>query len=177
MNRLCNAFHIGSSSAGELPGRLLGCMLILALAAASLADEKRPDAKPKAAVQEMELRGKVVCLPEEMHRLHQAALPTKHEHLYGFKAEDGKYYTLLRTKYSEALFVDEQVRQKELALKGRLFPDTRIFEPTTLRSVRSGKVFDLVYYCGICEIYAVAPGICECCQAQTELIEKPVEKK
>ena len=48
------------------------------------------------------LRGKVVCLSEEMHHLYQAPLSTGHEHLYGFRTHDGKYYTLLRTKFSEA---------------------------------------------------------------------------
>lgn len=177
MNTLGHDFHIRSNSAGAQWRYWIGSALVLALVAASLADEKGTESKPKAEVPLVEVRGQVVCLPEEMHRLHQAPLPTKHEHLYGFKSGDGKYYTLLRTKYSEALFADEQVRQKELVLKGRLFPDTQIFEPAALRSVRSGKVFDLVYYCGICEIYAVAPGLCECCQAQMELIEKLAEKK
>lgn len=143
------------------------------------ADEPKRDGKSAAVPtpKEVELRGRVVCLAEEMHRLHEATIPTRHEHLYGFKSEDGKYYTLLRTKYSEALFADEQVRAKELVLKGRLFPNTQIFETVTLRSLRNGKLCDLVYYCVICEIYAVAPGVCECCQGPTELIEKPSESR
>jgi hypothetical protein len=125
-------------------------------------------------VPEIELRGKIVCLPEEMQQLHQTDLPTQHEHLYGFKSDDGKYYTLLRTKYSEALFADKRLHAKQLLLKGRLFPNSQIFEPITLRSVRDGVVHDLYYYCAVCEIFAVAPGICECCQGPTELVEKPL---
>src|ERR1051325_4602209 len=41
------------------------------------------NSNPGALVQ---LRGKVVCLPEEMHRLFQASLPSKHDHIYGFRA-------------------------------------------------------------------------------------------
>ncbi len=156
--------------------------LALSLVLTAPADDRRPKTErtaPKSAQElpEIQLRGKVVGLPEEMHRLHQAELPTRHEHLYGFKTEEGTYFTLLRTKYSEALFGDDRVREKELLLKGRLFPKTQIFEPITLRSVRDGVVNDLFYYCSVCEIFAVAPGICECCQGPTELIEKPVKAR
>jgi len=138
-------------------------------------DQTSPSQTTASPTELIQLRGKVVCLPEEMNRLHQASLPTGHEHLYGFKADDRKYYTLLRTKFSEALFVDQRFREKELLIKGRVFPDTQIFEPTVIRSVRNGVVHDLYYYCDICDIQAVAPGPCECCQGPTELIEKPLQ--
>jgi hypothetical protein len=127
-----------------------------------------------AAPKEIQLRGRVVCLVEEMHRLFQTDLPSQHEHLYGFKTDDGKYYTLLRTKFSEALFVDERLREKQLILKGPLFPNTQIFEPITLRSLRDGVVYELYYYCTICDIESVSPAPCACCQGPVELIEKPL---
>jgi len=71
----------------------------------------------------MELQGKVVCLPEEMHRVYQTDLPTNHEHIYGFKTTNGIYYTLLRTKLSEALFADQRLREKELLLTGNALPN------------------------------------------------------
>ena len=126
------------------------------------------------APQEILLRGKVVCLSEELHRLYQTDLAAQHEHLFGFKTDDGKYYTLLRTKYSEALFVDQRLREKQLILKGRLFPNTQLFEPIALRSMRDGVVHELYYYCTICAIRSVSPAPCECCQGPVELVEKPV---
>src|SRR5260221_9811271 len=89
-------------------------LLMLPLAGLAATNEMQS----AATIPLVEVRGRVVCLPEEMHRLYQAALPTAHEHVYGFKAENGKYYTLLRTKYSEALFADARFREKELLLKG-----------------------------------------------------------
>ena len=143
----------------------------------ALAATNQPPQKPKVAASELiELHGRVVCLAEEMHRLRDAPLPTGHQHLYGFKTQDGGYYTLLRTKFSEALFADERFRQKELLLKGRVFPDSRIFETATIRSIRNGRVYDLYYYCDVCDIQAVAPGPCECCQGPTELVEKPLQE-
>ncbi len=129
------------------------------------------------ASQEIQLRGRVVCLAEEMHRLYRADLPTNHSHVYGFRTEDGKYFTLLRTKYSEALFTDKRLHEKDLLLKGQTFPGTQVFEPIILRSVQNGVVNDLIYYCAVCEIFSVAPGICDCCQDPTELVEKPLAQK
>jgi hypothetical protein len=126
-----------------------------------------------AESQEIQLQGRVVCLAEEMHRSHQAELPTKHEHVYGLKTKEGKLYTILRGTYSEALFVDARVREKELLLKARLFPNSQIIEVTRIRSVRNGVVHDLFYYCTICAIRSPSPDICACCQEPVELVEKP----
>src|SRR5262245_1243755 len=91
----------------------VGCWLLLLLITGPLpaigaTNEVRPDTIL------VEIRGRVVCLAEEMHQRHEAALPTGHQHLYGFKTQEGKYYTLLRTKFSEALFSDPRFREKEL---------------------------------------------------------------
>jgi hypothetical protein len=153
----------------------VGCSLLLLLTmwsvpALGATNEVKRDASPAL----VEIRGRVVCLAEEMHQRHEAALPTGHEHLYGFKTQDAKYYTLLRTKFSEALFADARFREKELLLKGRIFPNSQIFETMTIRSIRNGVVHDIYYYCDVCDIQAVAPGPCECCQGPTELVEKPL---
>jgi hypothetical protein len=140
-----------------------------------------PPAKPTPAVsgmaqtnQQVQLRGRVVCLAEEMHRIHQTDLPTKHAHLYGFRTTEGMFHTLLRTRLSEALFVDARLREKDLILKGRLLPQTQLFDVTAIRSVRNGVVCDLYYYCSVCDIESVSPDSCACCQGPVELVEKPL---
>ncbi|MBI4325048.1 MAG: hypothetical protein HY674_07260 [Chloroflexi bacterium] len=133
------------------------------------------DPNPAQAPQTVRLQGRVICLAEEMHKLFQAHVAARHEHLYGFKAKDGNVYTLLRTKQSEALFVDQRLLNKELIVKGRVFPQTQILEVTgNLQSIREGVVNDLYYYCDICAITTVAPGPCLCCQAPVELVERPL---
>jgi hypothetical protein len=118
-----------------------------------------------------EFPGRIVCLPEEMNRLHKTELPTRHEHIYGLRAVDGTAYTLLRTRLSEALFVDERVRGKELVLRARLLPKTQILDVSAIRSVKDGVVHDLYYYCIICDIESVSPDECACCQGVVELKE------
>ena len=124
--------------------------------------------------EEVELRGNIVCLAEEMHTHYNVELFGKHEHLYGVKAEDGKYYTLLWTSLAEALFVDERLHEKDLILNGRVFPKTQLLEIIRFSSIKDGIVHELYYYCDTCYIRAVAPGDCDCCQAPVELIEKPL---
>jgi hypothetical protein len=155
-----------------------GCAAVLALGLAGVVLPAETNgnsgaSKKATAIHEVELRGKIVCLPEALHELYHTDLPANHEHVWGFKTTDGTFYTLLRTKLSEALFVDEQVRKKELILKGRVFPKTQIFEMTDMKSVRNGVVCDLYYYCDVCAIKTLSPGPCMCCQGPVTLVEKP----
>jgi hypothetical protein len=136
---------------------------------------KKNASKTTDSRSQVELRGRVVSLAEEMHERFGADLPTKHDPVYGLKTSDGKYYTLLRTKSSEALFADSEVRQRELLLKGHLFAGSQIFEPMTIRSVKKGVVYDVIYWCDTCSIESIAPGICDCCQGPVRLIERPVK--
>lgn len=116
-------------------------------------------------------RGRVVCLTEG--NVKPAA---NHEHVYGFKTSEGKTHKLVRTRLSEALFVDKRLHDKDLLLNGTLSADGQSFEPTMIRSVKNGVVHDVFYWCEICAIEAVAPEICVCCQGPVELVEKPLKK-
>jgi hypothetical protein len=135
-----------------------------------------PDSKNRGLPRGVELRGRVVCLPEEMHRLYATDLPSQHEHVYGFRATNGVYYTLLRTKWSEGLFVDARLREKELILVGQVLPKTQLFDLSAMRSVKNGAVYDLYYYCDICAIKTLSPGPCMCCQGPVRLEESPLSE-
>jgi hypothetical protein len=121
------------------------------------------------------IRGRIVCLAEEMHAVYDTHLPTNHEHIYGFKAKEGQIFTVLRTKLSEAIFVDERVRDRELILSVRVLPLSRVIDVVTIKSVKDEVVHDLYYYCFICSIRTVDPAICLCCQEPVEFMEVPLE--
>jgi hypothetical protein len=157
-----------------LAAACLGMALVGLCAGADKVPKGNKGAAAGAAPRRAELRGRIVCLPEALHELYHTDLPTDHQHVYSLKTADGTFYVLLRTKLSEALFVDEQVRAKELILTGRVFPGTQVFEMTEMKSVRNGVVCDLYYYCDICAIKTLAPGPCMCCQGPVKLVEKPV---
>lgn len=135
-------------------------------------------AKPTTEVlkpREMELRGKIVCLAEEMHTEYGVELFNTHTHLYGVKTEAGKYYTLLRTSLAEALFIDTRLHEKDLLINSRVFPETQLIEVIRFASIKDSVVHELYYYCDTCYIRTVAPGNCDCCQAPVVLIEKPMD--
>ena len=152
---------------------LFVAVLLLALQYAAGGQEK--PVKVGETVRIVELRGRVVCLAEEMHGRHGAELLTKHEHLWALKADDGKFYTILRGKFSEAIFVDERIRAKELVVKARLFPGAQAIELERLRSVKDGITQDIFYYCDVCAIESVSPEICACCREPVELRERPLK--
>ena len=128
--------------------------------------------KPKP--QEVKLNGKVLCLAEEMKELYNIELDDEHIHLYGFKTEQNKYYTLLNTPLSKALFVDKRLHEKDLIINGRVFPNSQLLEVLRFMSIRDGVVHELYYYCDTCFIRTVAPGNCDCCQAPVVLMERPL---
>jgi len=182
-------------SAGRRPGRasrprypffgqalslsplLLGLMASPPVQAAELGGTSAVKVSQTAANQ-IRLRGRVVCINEEKNRQKGGVeLPAQHEHVWGFKTADGKLYSLLRTKFSEAICLDEQVRSKELVLKGRVLPDNNTFDVAIIHSIRNGLEHDLYYYCDVCSIQFVAPEICVCCQGPVRLVEKPVTDK
>ena len=119
-----------------------------------------------------ELRGRVVCMTENNE---QPKASANHEHVLGFKTAEGKVYKLTKTRFSEALFVDKRLHEKELLLKGNVSEDKKSFDALTIRSIKNGVVHDLYYYCEICAIESVSPGICGCCRMPVELVEKPLK--
>jgi len=155
-----------------------GSLLLLLIAAqyGAFAGERTPGPKSAAtnAIPTVELRGQIVCLSEEMRRLHGASVPDKHQHDYGFKSDSGFLYSLARTSLSEALLTDTNLLGKTFLLKGRIFPRTQIFEVTgNVHTLKAGKVFELFYYCDICSIKSSVPGPCMCCREPVHLVEEP----
>ena len=51
------------------------------------------------------------------------------------------------------------------------------FEVQWLYTVHDGKLFKVRYFCATCNIVALEPGICVCCQQPTELQEIPVRDR
>jgi len=122
--------------------------------------------------QDVKLRGELVCLAEEMQRLHGVQIPPVHEHLQGVRAEDGRLFTLLKTSTSAFLFSDARFRGRSLVLTGRTFPPTGLLEVTRADWIRDGKVYEVYYWCEVCSIKTVDPGPCACCQGPVELRER-----
>ena len=126
----------------------------------------------------LSLRGRVVCLTEELEKRYQI-LPEcqTRGHLYSLKTTDGKFYPFLPTDTAAAIWMDERFRTRELQVTARIFPESAFLEVIKLQSWRDGKLYDLYYYCDVCAISTHKPGPCECCQDPVQFRETPAEIK
>lgn len=85
-------------------------------------------------------------------------------------------YTLsAKISYLFHTLQDQRLVNREVRVEGTLKPDGT-FEVAHLFTVRDGKLYKVRYYCNICNISALEPGNCVCCQRPTELQEIPLSE-
>lgn len=70
---------------------------------------------------------------------------------------------------------DKRLDGREVHLEGVPKPDGS-FEVHWLYTVHDGKLFKVQYFCATCNIVALEPGLCVCCQQPTQLQEVPTGK-
>ena len=78
-----------------------------------------------------------------------------------------------RTTYLFHTLQDKRLDNKEVRLEGITKPDGT-FEVDKFFTVHDGRLFHVRYYCEVCNIEALEPSRCVCCQQPTELQEIPV---
>jgi hypothetical protein len=79
------------------------------------------------------------------------------------------------TPYLLKTLQDKRLDGREVRLEGIPQPDGA-FDVHWLYTVHGGKLFKVRYYCPVCNIVALGPGNCVCCQQPTELQEIPAGK-
>jgi hypothetical protein len=88
----------------------------------------------------------------------------------------GKTITLsARTPYLFHTLGDERLRNKDVRLEGKELPDGS-FKVDEIQTVHDGRFYRVRYFCETCNIEAVEPGPCVCCQQPVELQEVPLDK-
>ena len=78
------------------------------------------------------------------------------------------------TPYLLHTMQDKRLDGRQVRLEGAMKPDGT-FEVQWLYTIHNGKLFRVRYYCATCNIVALEPGNCVCCQQPTELQEIPKE--
>jgi len=143
--------------------------LILSLAWASPALAAPPPGEPAAAGQTFDFRGRVACLDPAGQRQACGAAARR----FALETTDGKLHPFLASDPLAAIFEDPRVRGQEVAVRARPRPDGAL-EIVKVHSVKQGKLYDVHYFCEVCNITAYAPGLCPCCRREMELEETPV---
>lgn len=81
----------------------------------------------------------------------------------------GRYHYIFLT------LEDKRLRNDEVRLKGR-FQASGVFLVDNIYTIHHGDLYRIRYYCETCNIVALGPGKCVCCQKPTELQEVPLNK-
>jgi len=116
------------------------------------------------------IRGRIVCFDSKGRG--DVVACTDSSTNFGLMSSDGRRYKFLPTDSSTAMFTDSRVRQRELQITANLLAGNRL-EIVTVQSVRAGKLYDIYYFCELCNVRAYAPGPCPCCRNELEFRETP----
>lgn len=118
------------------------------------------------------LRGHIVCLDSTGKRL-DALLGCNGPNVrYALLDNDGKLHDFSAIDASAAIFTDARVRQRELQITAQMTARHQL-EIVRVQSIREGRLYDLYYFCELCNIRAYAPGLCPCCRNEMEFRETP----
>jgi hypothetical protein len=91
------------------------------------------------------------------------------------KTPDRELALSANTPYLLHTMQDKRLDGREVRLEGTAQPDGS-FEVQWLYTIHDGQLFRVRYFCATCNIVALEPGNCVCCQQPTELQEIPEEK-
>lgn len=118
------------------------------------------------------LRGRIECFDMSGKRLDSFSAIAGPEARYALMDGNGELHPFSSTDPETAVFSDLRVRQRELQVSARADKGNRL-EVIKVQSVRDGKLYDIYYYCELCNIKAYAPGLCPCCRNEMEFRETP----
>ena len=86
------------------------------------------------------------------------------------KGDNGKKVTLAGDEFSEGQLRDPRLAGREWEFEGKFAADGN-FTIYKLFTLKEDKRHRVTYYCEVCHIYTHEPGLCMCCQDETELQE------
>jgi hypothetical protein len=135
---------------------LTGFLLLPAVAVAAPLLLQAGESKPLAV-----LKGKLVSTPggEPVLRVH---------------GNDQSLSAI--TPYLFHTLQDARLANRDVRVEGAAKPGGT-FEVERLYTIRKGKPYRVRYFCDVCNIEALEPGNCVCCQRPTEIQEIPVSEE
>lgn len=122
------------------------------------------------------VRGRVVCLDASGHRPSDPTACQDSSHGFVLLGADGAIYNFLPEDPSTAIFTDPRVRRRELQVTAQARPENHL-EIIQVQSILEGKLYEIYYFCEVCNITAHAPGPCPCCRQEFEFRETPARSE
>ena len=124
-------------------------------------------AEPTEAV----VQGHVYCVGEDLQET-QCTDDSRH---FAFRSDDGRRFVLSPDDEMTGMFRDPRVRSQRLRLRLWISESGRV-DVVKVHSVRDGEIWDIYYFCSICNIRSHSGGPCWCCQQEFELVERPASE-
>lgn len=87
--------------------------------------------------------------------------------------DDRTNYPLVEDGASEMLFQDKRLRDRPVRLIAMRLRGTNVLRVVRVQTVGKDGVFDVDYWCEVCQISLSHPGACYCCGQEAELRERP----
>jgi len=119
---------------------------------------------------EVTVEGRVQCVSPDF----KPVACSDNSRNFALKTDDGSLYFFTSKDPRSKIFQDSRVRQRRLRVVGWL-GEKNVIEITKVYSVKNGQLYNIYYYCPICNIKAYAGGPCWCCQEEFEFHEDPVK--
>lgn len=143
---------------------------ILLMPSLSLAEPRQERASDKSGL--LVIRGRVVCADatgRHFDALFACSDPNAH---YALVDANAKLYDFDAAEPSAAIFTDARVRQRRLQITAQLNSKKHL-EIIRAQSIRDEKLYDIYYFCELCNVRAYVPGLCPCCRNELEFRETP----
>ena len=121
---------------------------------------------------EITVRGRMVCLDASGKQFSAQSHCDLHKEKSGFVTTEGRLFTFWPDDTTGSMRADPRVSKDQLQLTARLRTNGQL-ETIRIQAVRDGKLYDVYYFCDVCNITAYAPGPCPCCYQELEFIERP----
>ena len=121
---------------------------------------------------EITVVGRVSCLDRSGKPLSIEGGCDLHKYRLGFLASDGKLFSFWPEDALGPMLADPRVNKYKLQLGAVLHGGNQL-ETFKVQAVKEGKLYDLYYFCHVCNITAYSPGPCPCCYQELEFIERP----
>jgi hypothetical protein len=121
------------------------------------------------------LRGRVECTDAQGKSV-APMFDCKDGSTFVLTTSGGKRYGFVSGDVETAVFTDGRVRQRDLQITAKLHEGDRL-ELVKVQSIRGGQLYDIYYFCELCNITAYAPGLCPCCRATLEFRETLATEK
>ena len=118
------------------------------------------------------LRGHIVCLDGGGKRLDTLLGCNGPDVRYALLDSNGKLHDFSSADAGAAIFTDVRVRQRELQVTAQTTAKGQL-EIIRVQSLHDGRLYDIYYFCELCNIRAYTPGLCPCCRNEMAFRETP----